>query len=157
MNNVLEGGLFAYVSYLRAMQLWFHGAHNLTKGTGFAGDHVNLYGMIYNNIHEELDGALEKAIGLTQSEKVACPIGVTSSALEVLNAFPSPSGSSALNIASVGLQLELSYLAMVEELYHTLKNSGDLTLGLDDFLMQSANQHEEYVYLLQQRVKSDLN
>ena len=33
----------AYIGFLRAFHLWFHAAHNVAKGTGFAGDHASLY------------------------------------------------------------------------------------------------------------------
>ena len=41
-KEYLENYLVNYVGSLRAIQLWFHSAHILAKGTGFAGDHVNL-------------------------------------------------------------------------------------------------------------------
>ena len=43
-KEYLKGYLVNYVGSLRALQLWFHSAHVLAKGTGFAGDHVDLYG-----------------------------------------------------------------------------------------------------------------
>ena len=58
-------------------------------------------------------------------------------------------------IASVGLQIIRDYLEGLELLYRDLKQSDELSLGLDDFIMTSANTHEGYVYLLQQRVKME--
>ena len=57
-KEYLEGYLVNYVGSLRALQLWFHSAHILAKGTGFAGDHVNLYGRIYSELTEEIDTAI---------------------------------------------------------------------------------------------------
>ena len=48
----LSGLLAEYLGCVRALGLWFHGAHQLTKGSGFAGDHVDLYGKIYEELVE---------------------------------------------------------------------------------------------------------
>jgi hypothetical protein len=37
--------------------------------------------------------------------------------------------------------------------YKALKDSGDLTLGLDDYLMALANKHETNVYLIKRRLE----
>ena len=157
LNNPVAGLMLPYLQRLRAMTLWFHGAHVLTKGTGFAGDHVNLYGKIYSELLEELDAALEKAVGLSKNESIACPAKIAEGALNILNQYPSPSDSSALNIAANGLALEEDYLETTAKLYRDLKQTNSLTLGLDDFLMASANIHEGNAYLLQQRIKVDLD
>ena len=157
LNNPTAELMIPYLQRLRAMTLWFHGAHVLTKGTGFAGDHVNLYGKIYSELVEELDAALEKAVGLSKNENTACPIKITGGALQILNQYPSPADTSALTIAATGLELEEDYLETTANLYKNLKETNSLTLGLDDFLMASANQHEGYVYLLGQRIKINLN
>jgi hypothetical protein len=148
-----EEMLVHYLGMLRGMQLWFHGAHALTKGAGFSGDHAFLYHKIYTEIQDEMDAAIEKVVGLTNNEMLACPVRITDLAMAVLEHYPTPAGSTCLMIASVGLQMAKEYLQGLELLYRDLKEAGLLTLGLDDFLMTSANTHEGYVYLLQQRVK----
>ena len=150
-----EEMLVHYLGMLRGMQLWFHGAHVLTKGAGFSGDHAFLYDKIYTEIQEEMDGAIEKVVGLTQNEMLACPAKITDLAMAVLEHYPTPAGASCLMIASVGLQIIRDYLEGLELLYRDLKQSDELSLGLDDFIMTSANTHEGYVYLLQQRVKME--
>jgi hypothetical protein len=137
------------------MQLWFHGAHALTKGTGFSGDHAFLYNKIYTEIQDEMDSAIEKVVGITNNEMLACPVKITDLAMAVLEHYPSPAGASCLMIASVGLQIIRDYLEGLEILYRDLKESDELSLGLDDFIMTSANIHEGYAYLLQQRVKTE--
>ena len=46
---------------------------------------------------------------------------------------------------------------MLEILFKELESSGELSLGLNDFLAASANSHENHVYLLQQRVKTEID
>ena len=51
--------LLSYIGCTKGLHTWFHAAHQVTKGVGFAGDHVNLYGEIYNGISEDFDKLVE--------------------------------------------------------------------------------------------------
>lgn len=144
-----------YVGFMRAMQLWFHGAHHLTRGQSFSGDHVNLYGRIYQTIEDQIDGVIEKAIGLFGDE-LGCPLHITEKALEIMSEYPSPIEMNSSGLGAIGLQLEKDFLKFSQNFYNSLKNSGAMTLGLDDMIMATANAHETHVYLLQQRIKSTL-
>ena len=156
-KEYLENYLANYVGSLRAIQLWFHSAHILAKGTGFAGDHVNLYGRIYSELTEEIDTAIEKAVGVTNNEALGCPWVITYKALEVLMDYPVPTNSAPLKIALSALALVKSYIAFVEKMFGDLEEADELSLGLNDFLAQSANTFEGYAYLLQQRVKTEMD
>ena len=156
-KDYLENYLVNYVGSLRALQLWFHSAHILAKGTGFAGDHVHLYGEIYNELSEQIDTAIEKAVGITDNEVMACPRTITYKALEALMDYPVPTNATALKIALSALALVKSYLAYVEHMFEELEEADELSLGLNDFLAQSANTFEGYAYLLQQRVKTEMD
>jgi DNA-binding ferritin-like protein len=141
----------------RALQLWFHGAHHTTKGTAFIGDHVNLYGAIYEKLDGELDIIIEKAIGIGEDESVACPVMLTARSLELLQQYPSPVGLTSLALVTCAKTLVRGYLGFLQHVSEELASSGELTLGLDDFLAASANGHETIVYLLGQREKVQLD
>ena len=147
--------LIAYIGYLRAAYHWFHSAHHVTRGVGFNGDHL-LFANIYNDYILLIDGATEKAIGLTNDENVANPLKTLQIACDVLSQYPAPTLSTSLGIAATALQWEKDYIALVEELFAFLEESDCLSLGLNDFLAATANQHERFVYQLQQRVKSEV-
>lgn len=138
---------------LRAANLWFHAAHNLAKGPGFMGDHIDLYGEIYDQLNDDYDTAAEKAISLTGDEGVACPQRVVAHAAEKLQAHPSPSGMGAEGIVGAGLEMMVKLNEKVTEMFELLESAGALSLGLNDFLAAAANQYETYIYLLQQRSK----
>ena len=59
-------------------------------------------------------------------------------------------------LTAVGLEMEKHYLEMLEVMFDELDEAGVLSLGLNDHLAASANVHEANVYLLQQRVKTEL-
>jgi DNA-binding ferritin-like protein len=144
-----------HIAWLRVLSIWFQHAHWATKGSTFYGDHL-LFERIYGEIAGEIDGLAEKAVGLTGPDAVdthtACKlIG------EMLASYPSPSrASEATMIAATGLAIVKDYMHTVEETYKGLKESGSLTLGLDDLLMALHNKLEGFVYLLKQRVQSTI-
>jgi hypothetical protein len=156
MRDVAAELMLEYVGFMRMMQLWFHGAHHLTRGTSFAGDHVNLYGTIYQAVEDQIDGAIEKAIGLF-GDQWGCPLYITDKALEIMMEYPSPLELKSAGQAAVGLQIEKDFLKFSQNLYDELKRMRAMTLGLDDMIMANANAHETHVYLLQQRIKSALD
>lgn len=145
-----------YVSFMRMMQLWFHGAHHLVHGESFAGDHVEIYGKIYQTIEDQIDGVIEKAVGLFGDE-CACPVKVTMMAAKMMSAYPSPIEMNASGVAAVGLHIEKDFLSFSQEIYDGLKSMDAMTLGLDDMIMATANAHETHVYLLQQRIKATIS
>jgi DNA-binding ferritin-like protein len=149
-SNDLELVLVSMMSYVRAMHTWFHGAHHVTGGTGFAGDHSSLYSRIYEDIQGDFDDVAEKAVGLV-GEEAACPVRIMQNAAKIIAKYKSPCDLSADEIADEGLSIIESYLKFLEKAYQMLKKKNLLTLGLDDFIMSMANDYETFVYLLKQR------
>lgn len=145
--------LLSYIGCTKGLQTWFHAAHHVTKGTGFAGDHVNLYGEIYAGISEDLDKLVEKSIMVADTEEVACPIIITSIALKVLNNYDSPANRNADIIATIGLDYMRNHVSNLSEVYRILESQGALSLGMGDYLASASNQYEGYIYLLTQRIK----
>lgn len=149
----MQGVFSEWICTVKAIELWFHSAHHLTKGTGFSGDHVNLYGMIYTELQEEFDAVAERVLGLTGDEGLLCPKHVTAQALQLLNTYPSPVNMSDYDIALSAQQIIMGYCMWENNFHGVLDQQGLLTIGLDDLLSANASNHERYAYLLNQRVK----
>ena len=145
----------AWLPLIRANQLWFHAAHHITRGTGFAGDHAKIYGKIYKDYDDVYDGAAEKAVGLCE-ESLACTLIVLPAATQIILKYSQPCKSTALQIAQSGLNIERNFLAYLDTTSKALRGSGEMTLGLDNYMAGVADQHETYAYFLQQRIKTDL-
>lgn len=139
-----------WIGMHRAMIAWYHAAHHVTKGTGFGGDHVNVYGEIYTQLDEDLDMIVEKGIGLTGDETLADPVSSLSLAATKLSQYPASANQSAEMIAQHAFALSKEYIDFLESIYSQFEACG-MSLGLDDLLQGLANQYETYVYLLQQR------
>ena len=149
--KVLHDSLGQINAMLRAMHLWFHAAHNTIYGISFSGDHFSLYSKIYTEIQEEIDEFIEKSMALTDDQSMACPIKITSEALQLLSRLPSPTDMQGCEISEIGCDIVKAYIELLESACNTLDISGLLTLGLDDQISSSANRHEGYCYLLKQR------
>ena len=139
-----------WIGMHRAMIAWYHAAHHVTKGTGFGGDHVNIYGEIYTQLDEDLDAIVEKGIGLTGDETLADPVSSLSLAATKLAQYPAAANQNAETIAQHAFALSKEYVHFLEGIYSQFESCG-MSLGLDDLLQGLANQYETYVYLLQQR------
>ena len=155
-NELLKKRMSQYIAMLRGMQLWYHAAHHVTRGASFFGDHADAFGKLYNELSADFDKAVEKAIGLTNDEEMACPVHITKMACQVICKYPSPVSLTALAMASCALEMEKHHNQLVDAIFHELEDAGCLTLGLDDMLMATVNDHEGHIYMLQQRVKTEL-
>ena len=152
----MKDALLSYIGCTKGLHTWFHSAHHVTKGVGFAGDHVNLYGEIYAGISEDFDKLVEKSIMVADSEDVACPMMITEISAKVLSQYETPAGRGADAIAGIGLEYMRNHIANLTQLHDILKSCGALSLGMEDYLASAANQYEGYLYLLSQRVKKGI-
>ena len=143
--------LLIYVSWLKALHNWFHAAHHVSSGVSFAGDHVDLFGRIYQEIEDEIDGAIEKVVGLTNDPRMACPILINKTVIKILSKYQSPVYDSQEEIVKNALNLESDYLLFLEQAFKILDKNKTLSLGLNDHLSASANKHETFLYLLKRR------
>tara|TARA_Y100000593_G_scaffold46217_1_gene87843 strand:- start:848 stop:1309 length:462 start_codon:yes stop_codon:yes gene_type:complete len=142
-----------WIGMHRAMIAWFHAAHHVTKGTGFGGDHVSIYGRIYTELEEDFDEIVEKGLGLSGDETLADPIAILSCAANHLARYPQPTNRCAEDIACDALEIAKMYVDFLDQTYQQFDSAGCLSIGLDDQIMGFANKYETYVYLLQQRTR----
>jgi hypothetical protein len=145
--NILLGLLAATRSYY----FWFHAAHHVTRGACFVGDH-KLYSKIYEEYVTNYDTLAEKSIVIV-GERIADPLIVTGAAMQMLTALPTPSALNPAALANAGLAIENSFLTRVSKSRLELQAGSRLSLGMDNFLSQVADDHETWVYQLGQRSK----
>ena len=150
-DETLKACMVNIICMLRAMHLWFHSAHNSIYGISFSGDHFSLYHKIYDGIQEEIDDFIERAIGLTADQSMACPIKITGGAYHILGNLPSPTTLMGCEMSEAGRDIIGAYVELLESACNKLEAAGLLTKGLDDLIAGSANVHEGYYYLMQQR------
>jgi len=150
---MMDDYILSYIGCTKAVEMWFHAAHHVTKYQSFSGDHVHIYGEIYEALSEDFDNFVEKSIGLFDNESFADPFYISGLANKVLSDLQSPVDCSSDEIARVGLDVMMMHLSMLENVYNHLEAQDELTLGFDDMLAAAANTYEKYIYMLRQRNK----
>lgn len=146
MDSTQNSKVLTYLlAALRAAH-WTHWtSHWQVQGNPYYGDHL-LLERLYNAVTEEIDTLAEKCVSYFGPECVE-PVSQANIMAEILqkHAVSDPLLRS--------LRIEQVLQAMLSETFTTLEKSGNLPLGLNDFLAATANAHETAIYLLQQRLR----
>lgn len=134
------------LALLRALQFSHLTSHWQVRGLPFFGDH-RMFERLYHAVGDEIDSLAEKIVGDFGPEAVE-PVAQAAKVAAVLAdcAHTTP--------VERALMLEDKLQGMLRNLHHELKEAGDMSLGLDDFLMATANAHESALYLLRQRLRA---
>lgn len=96
---------------------------------------------------EEIDALAEKIQGSLEDLDVLNQARVMLSIVESTPNTGNPSKDM--------LVAELAFQKLIRKVYEHMKTNNTLSLGMDDFLMSMASEHETNVYLLRQRSKVD--
>jgi len=131
-----------YVVFLKALYLLHQQNH--WKTPGYA-EHL-LFQRLYEGVQEPLDEAAERTVGLfgdlIKQEKVSA----------MVQQFAAK-GDSAVDFLQSSLDAEVAFQEFAKRVYEMFKDSGTITLGLDDLLMSHCSLGEVRVFLLQQALK----
>ncbi len=140
--------LLGLLTALIATRMSHHTTHWQVKGTNYYGDHT-LFERLYESLNDEIDTLAEKIVAefgpggvdlARQSQDLSQHLGNLTSESDdpVMRAMTA----------------ESSLQNMFKVVYDTLKSRNEISLGMDDFIMAMANNHETNVYLLKQRLRS---
>ncbi|GAF78981.1 unnamed protein product, partial [marine sediment metagenome] len=147
--RLVEEHMRRMLAVLRA-QYWVHQtAHWQVAGTGFYADH-QLFQRLYETTQGEIDAIAEKIVGYVGRD------GVDAVQSLAMTAHFIAYWSQEHDLYRRALQAEDMLQSVFRSSYDVLKEAGALTLGLDDWIMATANTHETHTYLLQQRVADEL-
>lgn len=145
MNKFLP--LARTLAIMKALH-WNHWTtHWQVMGNSYYGDHL-LFQRFYTGLVDEIDGLAEKLVQMFGTD--------------VVNNGPQSAWTAHI-LSEWEKESDLYYRAIhaeqllqdsLKSAYEIMKNEGGMTLGLDDFLMATANAHETNLYLLGQRVNS---
>jgi len=133
------------LALLRAIHFSHTTSHWQVRGLPFFGDH-RMMERLYHAVEGEIDALAEKLVGEFGPESVA-PAAQAAQVAALLAPF---GGVTPIDRA---LALEDLLQATLRATYQSLKGEG-MSLGLDDFLMATANSHESALYLLRQRLRA---
>lgn len=131
---------------LRAAQMVHQTGHWRVGGKTYYGDH-QLLERLYNSVGEEIDKLAEKMVEKYGEDSVDIHEQIDHMHTVIKG------------IAKISCNFRRAQAVekMLQKLfkmsYDKLKETEELTLGMDDFLMACANSHETNCYLLGQRLK----
>lgn len=137
--------LIIILASLRALKWSYWNSHWMSKGQSYYGDHL-LFERLYTEIDPQIDTMAEKITAYNPS--------ILDSDL-MIKAFDKMvnESKSQSNLVQRGLDMEAKLQHAIEYAYNHLKQGNNLSLGMDDFLMATANDRETVIYLLQQRIR----
>ena len=150
---MLRDALLRYVGFAKAITLWMHAAHHLTKGHAFIANHELLFGRVYQTLSDDFDKIVEKLVYSMDDETFACPITISNVAASILQRYESPANMPERELSMVALCILVDHMKGIEVVRDLLKNEGLLTLGMEDFLASASNQYESYAYMIKQKTK----
>lgn len=134
------------LALLRAQHWNYWASHWQVWGDAYYGDHL-LFERLYGaEIQGQIDSLAEKMVAYFGPGSVDSrdQMGKAHQWISRWSGVSCPHRRALLT--------EDDFQALVKNAYKAIKRAGSMTLGLDDFLMAMANQHETNTYLLQQRL-----
>ena len=137
--------LLQILSILRAIH-WSHWtSHWKSKGETSYQDHL-LFERLYTGVSEEIDTLAEKIAGIYGPESLG-ELSLLSDSYRFLAGHPES------DLYQHAIAIEEHLQKALRSAYDRLKESGELSLGLDDYLMATASSHETNLYLLRQKLR----
>jgi DNA-binding ferritin-like protein len=135
--------LCGVLAVLRAQYLSYQTSHWQVVGGSFYGNHL-LFERLYKSVEEQVDQLAEKIVGFLGGEAVGLVYQ-----MEKIHMLCGQWGRISCNHKR-GLQSEADLQQAIKIAYEAITQEGMMSLGLDDWLMATANEHESNTYLLQQ-------
>ena len=151
-NPEVQALLREFFGMLHALY-WSHWtSHWQVDGNPFYGDHL-LFERLYKGVVDEIDTLAEKMVA-RYGPSVVSPADhfpITQAWIDKWSVQDDPYHRAFL--------AESDFQDAVKKVYDNIKAAASMSLGLDDYLMSIANDHETHMYLLQQRLgtKGSLN
>lgn len=128
---------------LRAQYWAYQQAHWQVRGGSFYGNHL-LFQRLYESVVDQTDTLAEKMVGVYGGDAVdGMDLGAKFEAW--LRRWDQVDC-----LHQRGILSEQDFQSACRSVYERLGQLGELTLGMDDFLMATANEHETNEYLLRQ-------
>jgi DNA-binding ferritin-like protein len=134
---------------LRAQYWSYQQSHWQTAGDAYYANHL-LFQRLYESVVDQVDTLAEKMVGTFG------PTAVDGVALAAKFNWWVRFWSEIPDHHERGLQSERGMQKCCRDTYNLLKSLDRLSLGLDDFLMATASEHETNQYLLGQVVRPDV-
>jgi DNA-binding ferritin-like protein len=130
------------LAILRGLEIFFHSAHWQSRGPNFYGSHL-MFERLYQSVADAIDALGERMVKHLGPDAVDAA-ALAQAAAAAVASWPADSALSG------GLAAEIELQQAIRTAYDQLKAAGQLSPGMDDFLLSLADEHETNLYLLKQ-------
>lgn len=146
------GELSALIALLNAEAGIARAHHWQSRGAAFYSDH-EMYGVIYDKINAQVDGLAERAVGLS-SEVSVQPVYQAEAAQLLISKMYNGSRDifSPEQMATASLTAARTVLDAIALCIKGMTTRGSLTIGLENLLQTYADEQEQFIYFLRQRL-----
>jgi len=134
------------LALLRALHWLYHTAHWQASGPNFYGQRL-MFERLYEALPDDFDALAEKMVA-EFGEPSVNPVPVMAQALAYLTKWTVPG-----DVEFAAYRGAEDMQAAIQATYAALKGSGQLSAGMDDYLLALANDHDTDCYLLGQASK----
>lgn len=138
-----EDILVEVLSILTAQYHNYFTSHWQSKGENYYGNHL-LFQRLYEAMPADIDSLAEKIVAYYDGKSVDM------SEINKRSQFWIDRWNRKSDIVERSISSEEDLQSILSKTYNLLKERGDMSLGLDDYIMATANSHETNLYLLQQ-------
>ena len=146
-SAIVTERLQVMLALLRAQYMAYQTSHWQSMGQAYYGNHL-LFQRLYEGVQAEVDGLAEKLVGYVGVDAV----DLTPQVALVMSWVQRWSQVEDHHMR--GLRSERDLQAVFQSSYDAIKAARAMTLGLDDWIMATANAHDTNAYLLQQVVQT---
>ena len=147
MKDIELETLVGLLGLLRGLKWAFWNYHWLSKGKVSYADHLLFERLYSTQIDEQIDTLAEKIVAYN-SNILKSPI-----MRSAFNRFLDTQSLETKSLVQSAFDLETRFQLALKNTYTMLKEANELSLGMDDYLMATANERETVLYLLKQRLQ----
>ena len=158
LNKAVEGRgrspLTILLGYLQAMSHLHQIHHWNTMGDTSYGDHL-LFQRLYEESQDFIDQVAERAVGSKAVAAIEASVQAQVIHSVLLGLTRDNDEGTARNYVEVSLKGELYCLELIKSVIELMESDSTLSHGISNLLEGLADLHETFVYLLQQRTRTD--
>lgn len=152
MVNGPMAPLARLVAMAKAVAMIHQTAHWQTRGGHYYGDHL-LFMRLYEQSQQAIDQMAERSVGSGSPALVAARRQIAAMKQVIDDIYPAKKPTpSPEELVKISLAAEVAFVEELASVYEELASTGSLSRGTANLLEGTSDKHEEFIYLLRQRL-----
>lgn len=135
----------------RAVAMMHQTAHWQTRGLQYYGDH-QMFMRLYEQSQPAIDQMAERTVGAGTTALVGARQQIAAMKRVVDDLYPTKAAPGVEELIKISLAAEIAFVEELANVFAELDRDGKLSRGTSNLLEGVSDKHEEFVYLLRQRL-----